>query len=151
MGIIPSGPTGSQIAYEVWEAWHKLPPTAFPNLIAIKFQRSILCVFPVILNSIVPGRVRCGNKIRDIFQRGSRPWPKADVLVGCPHTRHSWLVLQVPFQEGDQKPRTLNIMRYLRKICKIQKRVPSCWVLNYPLQNEHWGNRPFIMWEQSPV
>ena len=45
------------------------PPTLLHNLTAIEFQRIILCVFLVILNSTVLGRVRCGNKIRDIFQR----------------------------------------------------------------------------------
>lgn len=45
------------------------PPTPLLNLTAIEFQRIILCVFLVSLNSTVPGRVRCGNEIRDIFQR----------------------------------------------------------------------------------
>lgn len=45
------------------------PPTLLHNLTAIEFQRIILCVFLVILNSTVLGRVRCGNKIRYIFQR----------------------------------------------------------------------------------
>lgn len=70
----------SHVAYEVWGAWHKLH-----NLTAIKFQRIILCVFLVILNSTVPGRVKYGNKIGDLFQRGSWHWFEAAVLVGCPH------------------------------------------------------------------
>lgn len=85
------------------------PPSPLHNLTAIEFQRIILCVFLVILNSTVPGRVRCGNKIGAVFQRWRWHWFKADVLAGCSHLYGQLACVRCGFLEGERKSRTFEI------------------------------------------